>query len=570
MLLGSTIFKASSEYILLLVTWGSAKLAQMPQALYRKWRPSRFVQVVGQEHVTRTLQNAVAAGRLGQAYLFAGPRGTGKTTLARLLAKAANCLDEDRSVRPCDMCQPCIAVNEGRFLDLIEIDAASNTGVDDVRDLRDRINFSPTEGRFKVYIIDEVHMLSAAAFNALLKTIEEPPSHAIFVLATTEEHKVPLTIKSRCQLFSFRLLTNQEIIGRLNFLAEEESLAIEPEAVAMIAQHGGGSLRDAESLLDQLIMAPGDEITLEGAQLILGTATSEAVETLTEACLEGDGPKGINVIHEALSSGTDARQFARQMVLYLRHLLLIKTAGQKLEDGFPKDAQDRMVALTQRSSRKQLIETLKRFNEAANTAAGIWQPQLPLELAFIELLPEKSETRPIPEKPSIKVIESPPPKVQKPEETNHEPEIPDVEPTSRREAAVAVEETAQPEPIRDETPAADVPLALISKNWSLLREEVGKVDPGLHKLLASCKPLASEGNIVFLGFDFPIIKEKFDRRKRSKETVSTILSELLDMNCRIETVITSDYASQGQPEQIDKEAFAALAQELGGIVREKE
>ncbi|MCA9934023.1 MAG: DNA polymerase III subunit gamma/tau, partial [Anaerolineales bacterium] len=171
----------------------------MSQALYRKWRPARFEQVVGQEHVTHTLQQSVAADRVGHAYLFCGPRGTGKTTSARLLAKAVNCLDPDPAKRPCDQCTICKAINEARFLDLIEIDAASNTGVDDIRDLRDKINFAPNEGRFKVYIIDEVHMLSTAAFNALLKTLEEPPPHAKFVLATTEEHKVPATIKSRCQ-----------------------------------------------------------------------------------------------------------------------------------------------------------------------------------------------------------------------------------------------------------------------------------------------------------------------------------------------------------------------------------
>ena len=187
----------------------------MSQALSRKWRPARFDEVVGQEHITRTLQNSIAAARIGHAYLFCGPRGTGKTTTARLLAKAANCLDEDLAARPCNKCAICQAVNDGRFLDLIEIDAASNTGVDDIRDLRDKINFSPNQGRFKVYIIDEVHMLSTAAFNALLKTLEEPPAHAMFILATTEEHKVPATIKSRCQQFNFRLFTTAEISARL-------------------------------------------------------------------------------------------------------------------------------------------------------------------------------------------------------------------------------------------------------------------------------------------------------------------------------------------------------------------
>ena len=179
----------------------------MSQALYRKWRPTTFDEVVGQEHITRTLQNSVAVGRVGHAYLFCGPRGTGKTTTARLLAKAVNCLHEDPAKRPCNACAVCQSVTDGRFLDLIEIDAASNTGVDDIRDLRDKINFAPNLGRLKVYIIDEVHMLSQAAFNALLKTLEEPPAHAMFILATTEEHKVPLTIKSRCQQFNFRLLS---------------------------------------------------------------------------------------------------------------------------------------------------------------------------------------------------------------------------------------------------------------------------------------------------------------------------------------------------------------------------
>src|SRR5690606_25068891 len=238
----------------------------MTQALYRKWRPARFDEVIGQEHVTRTLRNAIASGRSGHAYLFCGPRGTGKTTTARLLAKAVNCLHDDEAERPCNQCTNCVAIGQGRFLDLIEIDAASNTGVDDIRDLRDKINFSPSEGRFKVYIIDEVHMLSTAAFNALLKTLEEPPPHAKFVLATTEEHKVPATIKSRCQQFNFRLLTLDEILERLRWLAAQEQLEVEPQALELIARQGAGSIRDAESLLDQLVAAPGDAITLERAQ----------------------------------------------------------------------------------------------------------------------------------------------------------------------------------------------------------------------------------------------------------------------------------------------------------------
>src|SRR5512134_3148894 len=201
----------------------------MSQALYRKWRPHRWDDVIGQEHVIQTLRNAVAAGRVAHACLFAGPRGTGKTTTARLLAKALNCLDDDLAARPCDRCEHCKAVNEGRFLDLIEIDAASNTSVEDVRDLRDKINFSPNQGAYKVYIIDEVHMLSTAAFNALLKTLEEPPPHAIFILATTEVHKIPATVLSRCQRHEFRRIPVADIVTHLEKMAEGEQIQVEPE-----------------------------------------------------------------------------------------------------------------------------------------------------------------------------------------------------------------------------------------------------------------------------------------------------------------------------------------------------
>src|SRR5690554_3916057 len=245
----------------------------MSQAFYRKWRPRLWEQVVGQEHVTRTLQNAIRSGRVGHAYLFAGPRGTGKTTTARLLAKAVNCLNEDPTNRPCDQCEYCLAVNDGRFLDLIEIDAASNTSVDDIRDLRDKINFAPSQGKYKIYIIDEVHMLSTAAFNALLKTLEEPPPHAIFVLATTEIHKIPATVLSRCQRHEFRRVPIDEIVSNLKEIIQAENIQADDEALTLIARQSAGGMRDAQSLLDQLA-STGTKITLALAQQVLGTATS--------------------------------------------------------------------------------------------------------------------------------------------------------------------------------------------------------------------------------------------------------------------------------------------------------
>ncbi len=253
----------------------------MTLALYRKWRPQTWQEVVGQQHIVQTLHNAVTAGRVAHAYLFAGPRGTGKTTMARLLAKAINCTQDDLSMRPCNVCDPCLAVNEGRFWDLIEIDAASNTSVEDVRALRDKINFAPNQGKFKVYIIDEVHMLSTAAFNALLKTLEEPPPHAIFILATTDPQKIPATVLSRCQRHEFRLIPVTEMVEYLAKKAQEEDLHIDADALRAIARQSGGCLRDAISLLDQ-IASSGEMIDLSIVQAVLGTATSQNVIALCD------------------------------------------------------------------------------------------------------------------------------------------------------------------------------------------------------------------------------------------------------------------------------------------------
>lgn len=363
------------------------------QALYRKWRPQLWDEVVGQDHVVQTLRNAIALDRIAHAYLFSGPRGCGKTTSARLVAKALNCLHQDPKQRPCNTCEHCVAVNEGRFLDLIEIDGASNNSVENVRELRDKINFAPSQGRFKIYIIDEVHMLSMGAFNALLKTLEEPPAHAVFILATTENYKIPATVASRCQRFEFRRIPVNEIVARLQTLCEQENVQVEKTALELVARQATGALRDAISLLDQLVSAE-NSVTLAQAQALLGTAVGQTVQALSAALAANDTTAALNLINTAIDSGTDPRQLARQMVDYARALLLVRLGNAALVDA---TAETRAIMAQQAGQWQppQLLRTIRAFSTAANEIKGGWQPQLPLELAVVEV------TTPVPEPAAV-------------------------------------------------------------------------------------------------------------------------------------------------------------------------
>ena len=361
----------------------------MAQAYYRKWRPLDWDSVLGQDHVVKTLRNAICKDRIAHAYLFAGPRGTGKTSTARIVAKAVNCTAKNDEDKPCNSCEICIAINEGKFLDLIEIDAASNTSVDDVRALRDKIHFSPSQGQYKVYIIDEVHMLSNAAFNALLKTLEEPPAHAIFVLATTEVHKIPATVLSRCQRHEFRRIPLNFIQASLQTIAKEEGIDIEPQAITEIARQATGSLRDAVSLLDQL-GSTESAVTLEMTKQVLGTASNENIKSLVSALLENDTGKGLEIIQKTLDAGGDPRQFGRQVVDYLRSILFFKT-GNTQDLALTKEDADALEAHAKQIDVGRLLKMIERFDRAAQTTSIGWQPGLQLEMIVTQLSQPQGE-----------------------------------------------------------------------------------------------------------------------------------------------------------------------------------
>jgi len=296
-------------------------------ALYRAWRPQTFKDMVGQQHIVQTLQNAIREDRLSHAYLFSGPRGTGKTSAAKILAKAVNC-EHGPSPEPCNQCSQCERITSGSVMDVIEIDAASNRGVEEIRDIRDKVKYSPTEVRRKVYIIDEVHMLTTEAFNALLKTLEEPPGHVMFVLATTEPHKLPPTIISRCQRFDFRRVSLEEQAGRLREICTEEQITAEEAALQYIARLSDGGMRDALSLLDQISSFTGGQVSLEQAIEATGGLPSEQFARLAVAIREHDASKVLLEIDEMMKAGKSADKCLEQLMHYFRDLLLSQLAPE--------------------------------------------------------------------------------------------------------------------------------------------------------------------------------------------------------------------------------------------------
>ncbi len=517
----------------------------MTQALYRKWRPLLWDEVVSQEHIVQTLKNAVASNRVAHAYLFSGPRGTGKTTAARLLAKAVNCLNPDATHRPCNECAHCLAVNENRFMDLIEIDAASNTSVEDVRDLRDKINFAPSQGTYKVYIIDEVHMLSTAAFNALLKTLEEPPPHAIFILATTEIHKIPATVLSRCQRHEFRRVPLGEITRHLSAICKSEGVDADPEALNTIARQSSGGMRDAISLLDQLA-STGGKITLELAQTVLGTATSQSVIALVQAVIDRQPGLGLDEIHRALDGGADARALARQIVDYLRNLLLIQMGnGEQVE--VPADTRAQMSKHASALSTAEVLRMMRAFNAAAIDPRGGWSPSLGLELAFAEMLelPAQAEVVSAPRAPSR----------------------PSVSPASPAESSRTQTPPSQsPGKPAESKPTGSIPtMEQVTRVWKQIGAYLKQHDskssaPGL---VNTGKPLDIQNGVLLVGFVGDVLPEKFNRPEIT-QPIEKAMKELLGVAIPIQGVQIGGNSSL--PPHVKPDGMVAAANQLGGEI----
>lgn len=454
------------------------------QVYYRKWRPGTFSDLAGQEHVGNTLRQAVMQGRVSHSYLFCGTRGSGKTTTARVLSKAVNCLDPQDG-DPCDQCAICVSINEGRNLDIIELDAASNRGVEEIREIRDKVHFQPAQNRRKVYIIDEAHMLTREASNAFLKTLEEPPAHVIFILCTTEADRILPTILSRCQRYDFRRLPGQTIYDRLAYITAREGVAIQPDALRMVARNAGGSMRDALNMLEQLAVSANQEITLRDVEEALGLVRSDAYLILAQKMLAGDTSGSLETINEVVWEGGEPRQLHRQTLEILRSILLLSwDAGDTLD--LPPDVLASLRAEAQKHDASTILRAVRVWGEANLRYDA--PSTLPLEIAAAEICRKDV----VATAPAAAPAPSPPPAASRPPRREAPPASPpprDSRPPAAapppRQSAAANTDT----PARSPAPAA-APDSLQGQ-WEQAVRQLGRVKGSkynLGALLRDCRP----------------------------------------------------------------------------------
>lgn len=514
----------------------------MSETLYRKYRPKNFSEVIGQTHVVRTLSNAVKNNRIGQAYLFCGPRGTGKTSIARILAKTVNC-EKLKDAITCEKCESCSLISKNKSLDIIEIDAASNTGVDNIRELRETVVLPPTRLRYKVYIIDEVHMLSAGAFNALLKTLEEPPSHVIFILATTEIHKVPTTIISRCQRFDFSRLPIQNIIEKLSLIAKAEKVKIDKASLEMIAISAEGAMRDAESLLSQIIALEDKEITVSEVEEILGTADRKYTENITEMIIEKNTTEAIKKINFLLSQGYDLSVFAKSLINYFRQLMLIKI-NDKLSEFFSyemtREQIENMKKQAEKAKLEDILSVINLLLEAQNKINSFILPQMPLEIAIIKAtraFPKQDNTGFKEEENKLELVK----KIKSLTEIQNFNEKPQI---FRNEV-----NTQKQSQKTEQIPNLDIDF--VKSNWNKLLTEIKPYNHSLNALLLNCKIVSIEKNKITIATPYGFYKERLGDPE-NKLTIEKVFSNILGLKIFVSIIIDKTIAVKNNQEEKNK------------------
>jgi len=522
----------------------------MSLVLYRKYRPKSFSEVIGQEKIVKILTSAVASERIAHAYLFTGPRGIGKTTIARILAKSINCigkkggepLDSTRG-EPCNKCQNCLTINEGRTFDVIEIDAASNTGVDNIRDLKATIGFSPSILRYKVFIIDEAHMLSKGAFNALLKTLEEPPEHAIFILATTEIHKIPATIISRSQRFDFRKLKLGEMVERLGQIAKNEKIKLGKGVAEMIASSSDGGMRDAESLLGQIISleTDGKEISLEEVKSILGLSDAESVMEFIGFLGKNQTSEAITFLNEINFGGQDLEQFTAAVANIFRKLLILK-ANPDLKSYIAGDSTEEQVEnisdMANDFSEQELLWFVKKFINAKNEIRSAVLPQMPLELAIIEFDLLKNR-KPAAAGKTAEVKNDAVPEAKAEKKIAVEPEkTPEIKVKAKKQASGEVAE-ADKEDISSGDAPADADVSEIISGWNSVLKTAKNYNHSISAFLKLSAPKEIKKNLLVIATPYKFHAEKLSESV-NRRIIEKVIAEVFPKMAGLKIQVVQD------------------------------
>ncbi|PRO64202.1 DNA polymerase III subunit gamma/tau [Alkalicoccus urumqiensis] len=524
------------------------------QALYRVWRPHTLKDIAGQDHITKTLKNALVQQKLSHAYLFTGPRGTGKTSAAKILAKAVNCRHAPAE-EPCNECDICRGISDGSIVDVMEIDAASNNGVDEIRDIRDKVRFAPNTAAYKVYIIDEVHMLTTGAFNALLKTLEEPPPHVMFILATTEPHKIPLTIISRCQRFDFKRITSHAMLARMQEIVAADEIAVEEDALSLVARVSQGGMRDALSLLDQAVSFAEGTITKEDILAIIGSVSQEHLYELVEAVHSGSVGEALKMIDEMMQTGKDANRLMEDVIFLLRDILMVKAAPQLEESQDRLHGDDSFRELSEKLEQAWLFQMMEKLNHFQQEMKWATHPQLFLEMFAVQAsqqttaLPASGESAP--QSSTVEALEQ---KIVHLERT--------VQKLQREGVPAASQPQAAEQPVKQEKRSRNTgpsqksravakqvermlehatkpQLQQVKSSWGNVLEQVKKQSMPASAWLNDCQPTAASEEYVVLVFRNEMHRSMIDEKFR--ELVESSASQQFGAAVTLLTILEADW-----------------------------